>query len=852
MITGQSVGENGGFAVDNSGGSTQGRIYAFRIGGAFQPVSLYFPSGSKATPEEFTLTKDTGTACGAEVAPDGHLWLLHAFAGGNGGVKEYLPTGGETTHKKVEEIAGPLTEEPNQACGQFAIDSHGNFYVGESSCCEYGFINKYNAQGEFQYALGEGRSTAVTVDRMDDSVYVDDSNVVLHYDSEGNVMDVFGKSEEYAPGQTFSGISSSGGIAVDEQTSQVFVTSPYENKVDVFAPAPPKTGADLTIDVTPTLSKAVFKGIVNPDGVTTTDCYFEWGKTKKYGNKVDCAEGDVFSGSVDHPVTAEIPISVGSKYNVRLVVNNEEGALSNSKNFAFTPQEAPTVERLYVDELNTESARLNAQINPGQGELNYRFEYGADSSYGTAVPIPDGQVPAQFLPKLIIETIQGLTPGATYQYRIVVSNLAGSAERSGTFSTFPQIPLLTDKCANALSRQQTGAALLPDCRSYELASAADTGGYNVESDLVAGQTPFAGFPAADGELLYGTHNGGIPGTGNPTNLGVDPYLAVRGEDGWTTRYVGIPADGTPSASPFASTVLAADQSLDTFAFGGPDICAPCFSDGTSGIPVSRKFGALAQGMAGTSKPGLGAKSDGLVSKPLSADGSHLVFSSVSQFEEGGNDETGDVSIYDRSLDTHTTQVVSTDPSGNPLACLQGAGTCHSPGNGNGIAQLDISSDGSRIVIAQKIATDSDGNVYWHPYMHVGSNPHTIDLAPGTTKGVLFDGMSADGSKFFFTTRDQLVGADTDSNADIYVDEVGSSGPVSPQLVSVKSDGAPSNASSCHPVTEWNTVVPGPNCDAVALGGTAGVAPANGTFYFLSPELLDGTKWRRRPGQPLCR
>ena len=66
-----------------------------------------------------------------------------------------------------------------------------------------------------------------------------------------------------------------------------------------------------------------------------------------------------------------------------------------------------------------------------------------------------------------------------------------------------------------------------------------------------------------------------------------------------------------------------------------------------------------------------------------------------------------------------------------------------------------------------------------------------------------------------------------------------SGPAVPQLVSVKSDGEPSNSSACNPVTEWNTVEPGPNCDAVALGGGAGVAPGNGTLYFLSPELLDG-------------
>ena len=38
-------------------------------------------------------------------------------------------------------------------------------------------------------------------------------------------------------------------------------------------------------------------------------------------------------------------------------------------------------------------------------------------------------------------------------------------------------------------------------------------------------------------------------------------------------------------------------------------------------------------------------------------------------------------------------------------------------------------------------------------MHIGTSPETIDLTPGTTTGALFDGMTADGSTVYFTTRD---------------------------------------------------------------------------------------------------
>ena len=88
-----------------------------------------------------------------------------------------------------------------------------------------------------------------------------------------------------------------------------------------------------------------------------------------------------------------------------------------------------------------------------------------------------------------------------------------------------------DACPNALARKQTGAAALLDCRAYELVSASQTNGYNVESDLFAGQTPLGGYPEANGKAIYAINNGGIPGIGNPPNRGPAPYLATRGDGG---------------------------------------------------------------------------------------------------------------------------------------------------------------------------------------------------------------------------------------------------------------------------------------------------------------------------------
>ena len=500
----------------------------------------------------------------------------------------------------------------------------------------------------------------------------------------------------------------------------------------------------------------------------------------------------------------------------------------NKVNVYQLPQEtAPAVDGQTVSAITTETAKLHGQVAPGFEPTEYTFEYGTAPCSSSTCTKVQGQGDVYGLKDVPVETgLGGLAPGTRYHYRVIAKNPLGTVpgpER--TFTTFPFVDLVNDPCPNVLARKQTRTSGLLDCRAYELASADFTGGFDVVSDLAPGQTPFDGYPGATGKVLYAVQDGGIPGTGSPTNRGPDPYVATRGSSGWTTRYVGIPADGTPSTTPFSSTPTDADSGLGAFAFSGPGICAPCFPDGSSGIPVHLPDGSLVQGMAGPI-PQPGAVQAGYVGNPMSADGNHLVFGSTSQFVATGNNN-GDVTIYDRNLSTHTTQVASTMPDGSTMT-------------GAGIGELDMSADGSRIVVGQKVSTDAAGNSHWRLYMHVGSSANSVDLAPGTTTGVLYDGMSLDGTRVFYSTRDKLTAADTDNSADIYEADVTGTGPVTPKLVSVGS-GGPSNDDACTPAgepTEWNSVSGPGRCDAVGLAGGAGVA-GDGTVYFLSPELLAG-------------
>jgi hypothetical protein len=636
--------------------------------------------------------------------------------------------------------------------------------------------------------------------------------------------------------------------------------TPYHYRVSITTPAGVTVGGDrvytphrvIGLRVEPASDVTGVSATLNASFVGNgedTHYFFEWGTSNAYGN-VSALPPGTDAGPPGGPAATFVSFPLSGlnpvvTYHYRVVASNANTSYSEDGTFTTTKWQ-PLVRR-YVSDVHSESAVLGADIDPGGVDTSYRFEYGVAPC--SELPDPCASMPTVDIGKnptfqSVSRHIEGLAPGTVYHYRVVAENGLGTTIDEGTFSTFPFRAEFKDSCPNSLARQQTGAALTLDCRAYEIVSARDAGGYDVESDLVPGQTPFGGYPQAEDppRVLYGVHDGAIPGVdGHPTNRGVDPYVASRGQDGWSTTYVGMSADNPFSLAPFSSLPTGADVGLSTFAFGGADGCSPCFAGGYTGIPVHLSDGGIVQGMAGSLDPGPSAERDGYVAQTLSADGSHLVFGSTAQFEPDGNDN-GDVSIYSRNLETGQTRVVSRTPGGANLPCLQGAGKCNSAqGDADGIAALGVSANGDGIDVAQKVATDGVGNVYWHLYLSVAGSANTIDLTPSTAEGALYDGMTQDGSTVFFTTKDQLD-SDGDESADLYRAELSGSS-VDISRISTGKEGA-GQTDSCDPVhnangSHWNAIGASANCDVVAIAGAGGVAASDGTIYFLSPERLDG-------------
>jgi hypothetical protein len=595
-----SLGSSAQVDVDQTGGPNAGNIY-LGTGTHYG----FFGDGSVIP----NFEDGEESACGAAADPGGELVLI---PGRNGMVWRTLD--GELHHEVRVGSPGWEPGKKNQwaerakAC-KAVFDGNGDL-VGIKGGAEgndnINNIVKLDPQGFEIFQLTRAQQyTNAAIDFSNDDIFavkVSGTTATFeYYDSEGRKLgEGFGEADGPYPGLS-GGFSSYYGIAVDPATNAVWVANKRDyggsvRRVEKFVRTNPHIIPGVTahepIYDDPTGESVTLKGTLNPDGVETTDCYFEWGLTQQLGEVAPCAEGDNFNGSQDQVATAKVSTSKGQRYYYKLFAKNGNEQIASSNTESFFPQYVPTIQFAGVDRISTDNLRFLAEFDPSGGNASVHFEWGHEGNFefssnesdtfgfktneglfnGTDIYDPGV--------KSVAQLVTGLEPHTTYEYRAAVTNEAGTTySPAKEFTTYPPDPS-SDPCPNAQVRQQVEASLVPDCRAYELVSAGDAGGYDVVSDLVPGQTPLQAYPRAGDSLLYSIHFGLIPGiSGSPTNFGLDPYLATRDpQNGWSTTYVGLPADGMADSGAFGSPLLGADSGLRTFAFGGEGICDPCIAD----------------------------------------------------------------------------------------------------------------------------------------------------------------------------------------------------------------------------------------------------------------------------------
>jgi hypothetical protein len=595
-------------------------------------------------------------------------------------------------------------------------------------------------------------------------------------------------------------------------------------------------------DVEPT--QATLNGSLDPDGYET-NFYFEYGKTKSYGQKTPVPPGEEVGTTApgSTPVeTLATNLEPGTTYHFRLVATNESG-LTKGGDQVFTTPQAPSVNGFSSRNVTADSAELTAQIDPNGFLASAYFEYGTTLNYGSKIDVPASQLSSPTGPQDVVVAIEGLS-SSTYHFRLVATNQWGETiTEDQTFDFLAPIG-----CPNHSVRQQTGAAYLPDCRAYELVSAERAAGASL-----APLGPAAPYASSPGRFAYAGGVNTIPGTGQPANGDEgDLYIASRTTSGWVTKYVGMPGNQSvgysgPRDEVFFNKLLPVPSDLgmnkiliwdwrqkgfanSIFEFEGNN--APYIIDNEG-----HQLGRLPTNIDEVPGANLDFVEGGYkgATKP-SADFTHYFFSTNDlAFAPGGVlGEPG--SVYDNDIAADTVTVISKTENGVDIPR-------DSAGKANEYLRIPaVSRDGSHALMSSE---GPNGTV--HLYMAVnrggGSYDH-YEVSEGDDSlnhAVEYEGMTVDGSVVYFTSAEQLTADDTDTVTDLY--RWSEAGNVVTR-VSVGSAGA-GNTSACGLQSCDVEVVPnGPedfNYQQAGFNRDSVMASETGDIYFYSPEQLDGSR-----------
>ncbi len=515
-----------------------------------------------------------------------------------------------------------------------------------------------------------------------------------------------------------------------------------------------------------TATTATLNGTVEPEGVPTTHCFFEWGTSTAYGNRAACAQGEVLAGSGKDQVSAELTgLTLGTTYHFRLVASNANTDLaeepSRGADLAFGPPLVLSTSALGV---SATSAILQTELNANNLETQYHFEYDTvpyaegEGPHGISVPVPDASLGSGAANVTRSEQIEDLAPSTVYYYRVVATSTLGITDGpEGLFTTQPAA---------------SGPPLL-DGRVWEMVSPPQKSGAGIRG---IDETPGGVLQASasgDGLAYIANSSFGQEAPGN-RSFQRSQFLASRGADGWSTK------DVTPPREDVVGVIVGNTEGYKAFSqdlsFGAvqPRGVTPLSPLATETTPYLRaangEFLPLVDSLDVPPETVFDGKvgSNGIPPNEPEIEGgspdlrSVVIASCFKLTEDAVNMcSKGVESLY--VWHEGALQLASILPNGHPTTTLPELG-------GHRLRRHAVSEDGARLIF-----TDND-----HLYLRDMTLPGTVQLdkpEPGAAGGPeeteFIDDMSADGSKVFFTDSARLT---TDSNAgnnvkDLYMCEI---------------------------------------------------------------------------------
>jgi hypothetical protein len=511
-------------AVDNSGGATDGDIYVTSAG----LIDIFSSEGEYLGQLTASSEGGFGDACGVAVDPDGDVYVgdYENPVTGEGGVHVFDPA------------ANPPVEADNTA--NFATPFPCTLAAGAGPSAGYIFVAAFDEEvtkldattGAEEYVVSPGQNTTVSVDPASGHVFVATGEEVKEFDASGASSAT--EVSAIAPAE-----GAFNGVAVNEETGNVYVTREGSSQVEVYGP------------LTNGEQKFKFKVIKDGNGSGSVECEVDGGPAEpcpetntEYleGTEIvlTATEGahSVFAGFSSGGCSTTSPCTLTLEANTTVTAT-----------FNQTP---PSVENNPEGTVTSTTAVLNGHVDnegdPAGSTCSFEVTLATDTGFAApvkaqfCVPTPvSGSANTA-----VTATATGLNPATDYIYRVLATNSGGTSEAAPPepFTTPVGPPLISAEPASVVTG--TTATLNASVNPAGLAT-----GYHFEWGL-SGTSPYEHRVPAEGELSAGPGSSPVPVSTDLTGL----------EPG-TTYHFRLVATNSAGETKGADVEFEARQTLDS-------------------------------------------------------------------------------------------------------------------------------------------------------------------------------------------------------------------------------------------------------------------------------------------------